>query len=211
MSEESDASSVDSGSASSVSTSLLARLRSRSDESWSRLIALFTPVVYRWARQAGLQDSDAADVAQEVFSAVYLQIDRFQKTELTGTFRGWLYGITRNQILWRFRKIGREPRAEGGSTALGRLQEAPSPVRVELSPELPESDNEETEAILAHRCVQLIREEFEPTTWSAFEGVAVHDRAPADVAADLGLSVGAVYVAKSRVLKRLREELDGIL
>ena len=208
MSDEITASSV---ATSSVSMSLLARLRSRSEEDWARLVALFSPVVYRWARKAGLQDSDAADLAQEVFAAIHVQIDRFQKTETSGTFRGWLYGITRNQILLRYRKLGREPRAEGGSTALHRLHKTPDPTPTALPAELVDADDEETQAILAHRCVQLIRQEFEPRTWSAFEAVAVQGRLPADVAADLGLSVGAVYVAKSRVLKRLREELDGLV
>ncbi len=211
MSDENAAPAAGSAAVASVSMSLLARLRLRNDDDWTRLVALFSPVVYRWARQGGLQDSDAADLAQEVFAAVHFQIDRFQKSETTGTFRGWLYGITRNQICLRFRKLGREPRAEGGSTALDRLQQTPDLAPAELTAELSESDNDETEAILTHRCVELVRGEFEPRTWSAFEGVAVHGRSPADVGADLGLSVGAVYVAKSRVLKRLREELDGLI
>lgn len=198
---------------SSISMSLLARLKSRNEQDWRRLVALFSPVVYRWARKGGLQDSDAADLAQEVFAAVHGQIDRFEKTETSGTFRGWLYGITRNQVLLRYRRMSREPRAEGGSTALDRLHQTPDMTADgdRLGQCLPDADNQETETILTHRCVDLIRGEFEPRTWSAFEAVTVQGRSAADVAADLGLSVGAVYVAKSRVLKRLREELEGLL
>lgn len=195
---------MDPASGSSVSMSLLARLQSRNEDEWRRLVVLFTPVVYRWARKAGLQDSDAADVAQEVFAAVHRQIDRFTKTEDSGTFRGWLYGITRNTVLLTFRKGGREPRAEGGSSALDRLHQTPEM-------ELPEVDDPETQTILTHRGAELIRAEFEPRTWAAFEAVVVQGRPAADVAAEMGLSVGAVYVAKSRVLKRLREELEGLI
>ncbi|MFO0864469.1 MAG: RNA polymerase sigma factor [Gemmataceae bacterium] len=193
--------------------SLLARLRSKSDDAWHRLVLVFSPVVYGWATRAGLQDSDAADLSQEVFAAVYGQIDRFEKTETSGTFRGWLYGITRNQILLRFRKLGREPRAEGGSTALDRLHQSPDATAVahELPETLQGSDAKETEVTITHRCSELVRGEFEARTWAAFEAVVVGGRKPADVAADIGLSVGAVYVAKSRVLKRLREELDGLI
>src|SRR6476660_6885017 len=97
------------------SDSLVARLKLRDALAWERLSQLFGPVVYGWARRAGLQDSDAADVTQEVFHAVAQQIDAFRKEQPGDSFRGWLWGITRHKILDQFRKRAMQPEVGGGA------------------------------------------------------------------------------------------------
>ena len=101
----------------STSTGLLDRVRERDADAWRRLARLYTPLVYRWSRQCGLQASDASDVAQEVFTAVARNVDRFRHDHPDATFRGWLWMITRNQIRLHFRRAKQRPTAQGGSTA----------------------------------------------------------------------------------------------
>jgi RNA polymerase sigma-70 factor (ECF subfamily) len=190
----------------SISMSLLDRLRERKAEDWSRLLALFVPVVYQWGRLAGLQDCDAADVVQEVFAAVHVGLDNFRKDSTRGSFRGWLHGITRNKVCDHFRRRERGPLAEGGSDAVRRLHDFPDRVG-----DRAEENAAETTQFLARRALELIRGDFEVATWAAFHAVVVEERPAPTVAEDLGVSVGTVYVAKSRVLKRLREELAGLI
>jgi len=189
----------------STSLSLLERVRLHDPEAWRRFVALYGPVVYGWTLRHGLQPHDAADVAQDVFTAVAQHLDSFRKRSADGGFRGWLWTITRNKVHDHFRRRQEEPIGTGGSTAHRRL---------ERIPELPEHDDEPAEtsaAELSHRALALIQNEFETTTWRAFWAIAVDGHAPADVASELGITVAAVYKAKSRVLLRLRHELDGLL
>jgi len=192
---------------SSLSSSLLERLRLKSPEAWRRLIYLFGPVVYQRCRQNGLQSADASDVFQEVFRAVATDFGSFRRDRQGDTFRGWLWSITRNKLadFWDARQ--KRSRARGGSDALERLTNLPAEELVMLG----DSPGPETPGSLYQRALKLVQEEFEERTWKAFWGVAVDDRAPADVADELGLSVNAVYIAKSRVLRRLRQELGDLL
>jgi RNA polymerase sigma-70 factor (ECF subfamily) len=164
---------------------------------------LFYPLVRAWCQRAGLQDADAADVAQEVFRALAGNIDRFRSDGGRNSFRGWLWGITRNQLL-AFRR-GQLGRAEGGSGALRRFGEIPG--EGDASSVVEPADRH---AVL-RRAVELLRGEVEERTWRAFWRVAVDGHAPADVAADLGLTVNAVYLAKTRLLRRLRDEFGELL
>lgn len=192
---------------SSVSSSLLERLRVNSPEAWGRLVDLFGPLVYQRCRQNGLQPADAGDVFQDVFRAVATQIGRFRRDRPGDTFRGWLWTITRNKLadFWRGRQEA--PQAPGGSDALRKLQNlmADGPAQPGESPDpaAPRS--------LYRRALKLIQDEFEERTWKAFWAVAIDGRSPADVADELGMSVNAVYIAKTRVLRRLREELGDLL
>jgi RNA polymerase sigma-70 factor (ECF subfamily) len=172
---------------------------------WERLVNLYGPLVYRWCLRAGLQPADAADVGQEVFLAVARSIGQFRREREGDSFRGWLYAITRNKI----RDAGRRHREVplgGGDNPLQSLEAA----REEPEAADPPADAE-GRALLYRRALDLIQGEFEGRTWQAFWCVAVDARRPADVAADLGMSVGAVYVAKSRILRRLHEEFSGLL
>jgi RNA polymerase sigma-70 factor (ECF subfamily) len=192
--------------ASVTPSSLLERLRSPNDAAaWDRLLALHGPTVEDWCRRAGLSAEDAADVCQEVFRAVARGIATFRRDRPGDSFRGWLYATTRRRLLDHRRQAGREPRAAGGTDAQDRMLELPAH-------EPPASGGTAGGArVLYEQCVRLIRAEFEERTWRAFWLVTVDGRAVGEVAAALGMSHGAVYIAKSRVLKRLRTEFAGLL
>lgn len=189
-----------------TSPTLLNGVMQHDPVAWNRFAALYTPLVYRWCRRAALQDSDASDTAQEVFRAVARSVGRFRHGESGQTFRGWLWTITRNKIRDHHRTSARQPGAMGGSVAHGRMLEIP---------DLPEDGDEasgiDTTAMLAHRALQLVRQDFASHTWQAFERLVLHNEAAADIAGDLGMSVGAVHTARWRVLKRLQEEMGGLL
>jgi RNA polymerase sigma-70 factor (ECF subfamily) len=188
----------------STSPDLLGRVKGGDAEAWRRLLDLYGRRVYGWCRRAGLQDAEAADVAQEVFATVAARIDEFDRRQ-TGGFRAWLRAVTRHKLGDWIRRHRRVPQAEGGTAAQQRLQEIAEPAE---SPELPDSLEEQLgdASQVAHRSLELVRAEFEPRTWQAFWLVVVEARTPADVAPELVMTVSAVYKAKSRVLCRLRQE-----
>jgi RNA polymerase sigma-70 factor, ECF subfamily len=190
---------------SGTSRSLLDRIRANEAAAWDRLVALYAPLVFHWCRRAGLQEEDSADVFQEVFQAVAAHIDGFRRDHPGDTFRGWLRTIARNKIHDHFRRCGREPAGAGGSDAQKRMAQVPAPLPLE------EQDAErEAERRLFGRALESIRDEFEERTWQAFWLTAVDGGSAKDAAAELGMSPGAVRVAKSRVLQRLREELGDL-
>jgi RNA polymerase sigma-70 factor (ECF subfamily) len=189
-----------------TSSSLLERVKSQDAEAWQRLVDLYGPLVYHWCRRQHLRTEDTADVFQEVFRAVASHIADFRKDRPGDTFRGWLLTITRNKIRDHFRRQQRQVQATGGSDMLQQLAQIPDP----LADQEETADTDEKQGLF-HRALQLIRDEFEATTWQAFWRVVVDGHAPADVAADLALSLNAVYKAKSRVLQRLRHELGELL
>ncbi len=193
-------------SASSTSLTLLARVRRLEPSAWERFVPLYSPVVYRWCRQSGLQEDDAADISQEVFRVVAVKIGSFRYEGPRDSFRGWLWTITRNKVRDFFRASSGKPRASGGSTAQGQLQEVPD------SAEDPDvASGLDTQASLAHRALQLVQGDFAEHTWEAFVRLTLHGE-PADrISEDLGMSVGAVHTARWRVLRRLRDELEGLL
>jgi RNA polymerase sigma-70 factor (ECF subfamily) len=166
---------------------------------------LYTPLVYRWGRQAGLQASDVADVVQEVFRSVATAIASFDQHHERKNFRGWLWTITRNKIRDHFRRVARSPAAVGGSTAYQKLQELADGLPEEL-PETPGDDGGVT-----RRALEAIREEFEDRTWQAFWQATVDGRPTAEIAATLGMTAKAIRQAKYRVLRRLRIELEGLV
>ena len=187
--------------------SLLERVKADDAASWDRLVRLYAPLVFHWCRRWELQEQDAADIFQEVFQAVATHIAGFRKEKAGDTFRGWLRTITRNKVHDHFRRLGREPGGVGGTDAQRRLAQVPAP------PEPDDGGAAEVEAErgLFRRALELIRGEFEERTWRAFWRTAVDGQAPKDVGPELGMSPGAVRVAKSRVLQRLREELGDLL
>lgn len=203
MSLPNDADSVAPGSARS---SLLTRARARDAAAWHQLVDLYGPLVCAWCRQARLPAEDVADVVQEVFRAVAQSLSTFHKSRPGDTFRGWLRVITRNKVRDHFRKERGQPRAAGGSSAQRHLTELPDLLSDGDEPCSPGADGG-----LLHRALELVRAEFEVLTWQAFWRTAVDGQAPVDVAAALGLTVNAVYKARSRVLRRLREELGELL
>jgi RNA polymerase sigma-70 factor (ECF subfamily) len=186
---------------------LLAGVKADDSAAWDRLVTLYAPLVFHWCRQWRLPEEDASDIFQEVFQSVAAHIGAFRKDQRRDTFRGWLRTITRNKVYDHFRRQGDEPRAAGGSTAQFRLsQVAQPPLREEECREVEES----LERSLFQRGLELIRGEFAQRTWQAFWRTAVDGLTPKDVGEELSMTSGAVRVAKSRVLQRLREELGDL-
>ena len=190
----------DTSSSGGTSRGLIDRAREHDPRAWERMVALYAPLVLHWCRQWGLREDDAADVFQDVFQSVATHLAAFRR-EPSGTFRGWLRTITRNKVNDAMRRRRREPIGVGGSEAQAQLSQFPEPVAPE------EGSADAAVSALLRRGLDLIRDEFEARTWQAFWLTAVEGRAPKDVAVELGMSGGAVRVAKSRVLHRLRAEL----
>lgn len=192
---------------SELSSSLLVRVQAREPAAWERLVQLYSPLVWRWCQAERLQRADIEDVGQEIFQAVWRSIETFHRERPTDTFRGWLRVITRNKIVDFYRRRQATETPVGGSDALTLAQEV-----VDSAPVDPDTETDNAEVSLLHRrAVGLIRAEFQEKTWLAFQALAVEDRSPREVAVELGMSVGAVYSAKSRVLKRLHDEFADLL
>ncbi len=190
----------------SISSTLLQRVQAHRPEAWERLVDLYGPVVYRWCRLSGIKPEDAADVVQEVFGAVAGHIAGFRRRRPGDSFTAWLATITRSKICDFFRRRRDRPEARGGTDAQQLLLEIP-----DIPDFSQESGHGAARDMLPRRALELVRAEFENRTWEAFWRAAVDGHAAADIAEDLGMTLHAVYKAKSRVLRRLRQELDGLL
>ena len=164
---------------------------------------LYRPFVLYWCVRWGVRNEDADDVAQDVFRAAAAGLEVFRRDRPGDTFRGWLRGITHNMVLQHFRKAERNVLAEGGSDAMQHLQQIPAPSE--------HDDPAEEISQLHRRALDLVRAEFEERSWQMFWQTAIEGRPPADVGADLGVSAAAVRQAKSRVLRRLKEEVGDLL
>lgn len=185
-----------------TSLTLLQRARGRDDEAWRRLHYLYAPSVSRWLGGWGVHGADADDLGQQVFQAVARGIESFRREREGDTFRGWLYTITRRKFLDHRRRSVREPAASGGTDARRQLEQVPEALQVESSDEIKQRH---------HRALELIQTDFEDRTWRAFWYCAVNGRAADDVAGELGMTATAVRKAKSRVLRRLKEEFRDVL
>lgn len=190
-----------------TSETLLQRARSQSPEAWERLVELYGPLVYRWCRAKGLQEENAADIGQEVFQAVFRKIGDFKRDPAKGSFRGWLKTITMNKIHDSARRMRPGGDGEGGSDAQGRLLE----VAEDSSGDSDGSESREEGLEVLRRAIESILDNFGEETRRAFLRLVVDGQSPADVARELGTTVNTVYLAKSRVKKKFREEFDGLV
>src|SRR5262245_26251506 len=197
-------SSSDERAGAATSRSLLARLHTNDPAAWDRLVTLYAPLVWSWCRKLNLATQDMADVLQEVFKSVAGRYQTFHKDRPGDTFRGWLRTITKNKVHDHFRRLQREPPGAGGTDAQFRWSQLPEPAWDD------EASNGDEHQQLFHRALALIQAEFEERTWRAFWAVVVDGRSPQEVADELGMSPGAVRVAKCRVLQRLRQELGDL-
>jgi RNA polymerase sigma-70 factor (ECF subfamily) len=187
----------------STSSGLLARVKGGQSDAWQRLAEIYGPLIYRWSRKAGLASEDAADVVQEVLHTVSLRLAEFQHTG-AGAFRAWLWSITRHKIGDCLRRLRDQPQAQGGTQAQEAIRQVADPEAGSTT------DGSAAENLgVVHRTAELVRAEFEDRTWQAFWRIVIDGHSPAHVAEDLGMTLHAVYKAKSRVLSRLRQELDG--
>src|SRR5690242_4992114 len=180
--------------------SLLLRLRDPRDEAaWREFVELYAPLVYGYARRRGLQDADAADFTQDVLGALAGAIGRLDYDPRRGTFRGWLFTVVRRKLTdWRAVQ-GRRVRGSGDTSTQELLERCPTPGDADAAWEA-----EWEERVFAWACEQARRDVTE-ATWQAFWRTAVEGQPGKQVADALGVSVAAVYHARSRVLARLKE------
>lgn len=182
--------------------SLIVRLRDPGDAAaWGQFVAQYEPFVYRLARRKGLQDADARDLVQEVFRALARSVEQWDPER--GRFRAWISRIARNLLI---NLLSRQPvggRGSGSTSVRDLLddQAAGDPAATAMF-------EAEYRRHVFRQAAEEVRGEFAPATWLAFWQTAVDDRPPAEVASTLGSSVGAVYVARSRVLARLRKRVE---
>ncbi len=179
---------------------LLERLSNRWDqEAWARFVELYTPLIFDWCRRTGLQVADAADLTQDVFSKLLLELPEFSYNQ-EKSFRAWLRTLTLN--LWRDRQRRVSTRPLPGNDKLLNDLPAHPPLAME---------DKEYYQYLVNRALRCIQVDFQPKTWQAFWQHAILGVRAEDVAKDLGISVASVYCGKLRVLNRLRQELNGFL
>lgn len=181
---------------------LLVRIRNSHDhDAWNRFVDLYGPLVYGFLRKRGLQDADAVDLAQDVFRQVASAIHRLDYDTQRGSFRGWLFTIVKNRMLAHWRK--QQERASGDTDALQRLHEIPQPGTLDDSSEW----DADYERQLFYFASQVVKQDFTPATWTSFWETAVEGRSGKDVAQELEMTVAAVYLAKGRVMSRLKEQI----
>jgi RNA polymerase sigma factor (sigma-70 family) len=179
--------------------SLLVRLRNPRDEAaWTEFVTRYAPLVYGYARKQGLQDSDAADLSQDVLCAVAGAVGRLDYDPQRGSFRNWLFTVVRRKLSnWRRAQQNRRDASNGPSPS-GVLELCPAP-EAEV-----QWDAEWEKRIFASACEQ-VRQDVSAATWQAFWRTAMEGQPTLQVAADLGMSATAVYLARHRVLARLKE------
>lgn len=193
----------------SSSASLLRSAIACQPQGWSRLCACYGPLVYRWTRAAGLQDSDAQDVGQEVFSVVAHKLAQFRDECPTAPFRAWLWGITRNKLREFRRDRGRMAEPAGGSEAARQMAEVAAESPSESgdssgSDACPVDEDRASRMLVLGNALTLLRDEIEPRTWHVFWRTTVDLVPAAEVARELGLQSATVRQARYRVLRRLR-------
>ena len=186
--------------------SLLVRIRDpRNEQAWTEFLEIYEPLVYRLARMRGFQDADAQELTQDVFLAVASAIERWDPDPSKGSFRGWLFRIARNLMINFLGQKRRRTLATGDTDVNRLLDEHPAP-NSEQSAVFDQEYKQETFRWAAER----VRGEFEDKTWRAFWLTSVEGKPIKQAALALGLSAGAVYVARSRVMSRLRRTVQGL-
>lgn len=189
-----------------TSASLLERVRTQPDAaSWKRLVDLYTPLLEGWLRRNGVTHNDVDDLVQEVMETLVREIPNFHYDPERGSFRAWLRTITVNRLrmFWRSRRT--TPLATGDSDFAKKLDELEDPDSA-----LTRLWDQEHDRHVVHRLLEMIEPEFEAITWKAFRKVALEAIKAPTVASELGISINTVYLARYRVLHRLRQEMHGL-
>jgi len=188
----------------STRASLLLQLRdARNAEAWEQFAEIYSPIVFGFCRNQGLQEADAADVCQEVMRAVARSMEKFEYDRQRGKFRNWLLTVTRSKLSNFFSSRQRQHEPHGSTSIQDLMDREPTPA---------EQSNWDTEyhGRLFHWAAEQVRPTIQEATWQAFWRTTIGEEEAAKVAAELKLSVGAVYVAKSRVLARLKEKIQSV-
>jgi RNA polymerase sigma factor (sigma-70 family) len=184
--------------------SLLVRIKDLADqEAWEQFVEVYAPLVYGFARKRGLQEADASDLTQEVLRAVAVATHRLEYDPGRGSFRAWLYTVTCNKFHDFIQARNRQCQGSGDTAVQAVLSQ-------HAGREEDQWEEEYQERLFA-LAGERVRGEFESATWQAFWQVAVEGRSASQAAMSLGMSVGAVYIAKSRVLARLREAVQTLM
>ncbi len=186
---------------SSTRLSLISRVRVNDSTAWHELVALYSPLVAFWCRKQGVDESEINDSAQEIFFAVSRSIDNFKPAEQSGGFRAWLWTIARHKIIDARRRDQHRPRAQGGSTAIEAAQQIPERLDERDDSERLEFNN------LLHRALEQVQCEFEAKTWQAFWRSTIDGVSIATLAAELDISAATIRQYRSRVLRRLRQQI----
>jgi RNA polymerase sigma factor (sigma-70 family) len=187
-------------------SSLLVRLRDPQDTAaWNEFVQLYAPVVYQFARNRGLQDADAADLTQIVFQEILKEMPRLDYDPQKGLFRGWLFRVVHNQLCKMIERDKRSPRGTGLSSNQQLLDEQPDRADSDAEAELWEQEYQRQVFLLA---VERLKCQLTDSSWQAFWLMAVEGKSAHETAEALGLTVGAVYTAKSRVLERIKKEVQ---
>ncbi|MCP5540804.1 MAG: sigma-70 family RNA polymerase sigma factor [Akkermansiaceae bacterium] len=183
---------------------LLQRLPNAEDDgAWRSFVDLYGPVIFGYVLRRGCPRNDAGDLVQEVFAAVARSIRSFDYDPERGRFRSWLFTITQRRLIARSRRAAARPSIHAGDWTLERLAREP-----DASADPEEQWEHEYRRQLFYRAMPLLKKQLSEQTWRAFQGVVLDETDPAAVAEELGISLGAVYVAKSRVIARLREKIE---
>jgi RNA polymerase sigma-70 factor (ECF subfamily) len=181
--------------------SLLLRLRdSQNQEAWVEFVALYESVVYRLLRKSGLQDADCHELMQEFFLSVSRNIERWDPATERGSFRGWLRRVTRNLVINWLKRRHRQEVPAGGSAPWEMFENIPANAERESN-----VFDRELRRAMFHRASELVRIEISASAWMAFWETTVAGLSPSVAGQKLGMSAGAVRVAKCRVIARLRE------
>ena len=190
-----------------TSLSLLDQLRTSTDNAaWDRLNRMFGPLIRKWLIKYDVQSTDVDDLAQEVLLAVSKDISTFEHNGRPGAFRAWLKGILVNRLRNFWRSRDRNPTSNGSADLDSRLQELNDPAS-----QVTHIWNKEHDEHVLRTLMSLVEPHFEGTTWAAFRKVTVEGVKPNVAAEELGISLNAVWIAKSRVLSRLRQEAAGLI
>ncbi len=188
----------------STESSLLLRVKQRDASAWAQFAEIYGPLIYAWSRRGGLAPEDAADAMQETLLGVAQGLEKFERRG-AGSFRAWLWAITTNKIKDHYRRGGNQ--AVGGSEMLQQLGQLPT----DPSDERTDTTAERDLASLLKRGLAQVQAEFEPQTWQAFCLTVIEKQDTSAVAEQLGTSPANVRQARSRVLRRLRQQLGDYL
>jgi RNA polymerase sigma-70 factor (ECF subfamily) len=182
------------------------RAQTGEEKAWKDLTELYRPLIVGWLNRQGVPAGDLEDLSQDILVSVVKHLPGFQHSGRRGAFRSWLRTIVCNRTTdyWRASDAGTQ--ASGGSSATVALQQLADPLS-----DLNRQWDEEHDRYVLSCLLDLVDEEFEPTTLSAFRRLALDGVSGAEAAQELGMSVAAVYVAKSRVLQRIRQEAEGLI
>jgi RNA polymerase sigma-70 factor (ECF subfamily) len=185
--------------------SLLYRAAGGDAAAWERIVNLYQPMIHAWLQRHAVPAQEAADLAQEVMAVVVKELQGFAHAGHPGSFRGWLRTITVNRAR-AFLRDGRREQAVGGDFVFEMIDQLNDP-----SSTLTQEWNTEHDAHVVRRILTMVETDFEPTTVRIFHRLVLDEARPADVAAELGMPIAAIYGAKSRVLQRIRQEAEGLL